>query len=139
MYIVITYLAYLAISLGVTVWVAGILHRHGRAFLVDAFQGDTGMADSVNRLLVAGFYLINIGYVALALGTARTPGGMREAIELLCDKIGVVLLVLGIMHFVNLYILSQLRKRGREGRERPPVTPAAGWGPGGTPVGKVLE
>jgi uncharacterized membrane protein YidH (DUF202 family) len=136
MYIVATYLAYLAIGLGVTVWAAGILHRHGRAFLEDAFQGDAGMADSVNRLLVAGFYLIDVGYVALALGTARTPGGMREAIELLCDKIGVVLLVLGIMHFVNLYIFSQIRKRGRE---RPRITPAAGWGPAGTPVGKVLE
>ena len=29
--------------------------------------------------------------------------------------------------------------RGREGRERPRVTPASGWGPAGTPVGKVLE
>jgi hypothetical protein len=139
MYIVVTYLTYLAISLGVTVWVAGTLHRNGRVFLLDAFHGDAGMADSVNRLLVVGFYLINVGYVALALGTGRTLNGMRQAIELLCDKIGVVLLVLGIMHFVNLYILSQLRKRGREGRERPRLTPAGGWGPAGTPVGKVLE
>lgn len=114
MYIVVSYLVYLAISLTVTVWVAGTLHRNGRVFLVDAFHGNTELADSVNHLLVVGFYLINIGYVALALRTSGTLTGARGAIELVCDKVGVVLLVLGGMHFCNLYVFNRLRRRGRE-------------------------
>jgi hypothetical protein len=113
MYIVGCYLTYLAISLAVTVWVARTLHRNGRLFLVQAFHGDTGLAESVNHLLVVGFYLVNVGYVALALGTAGTPVNLRQSIELVSDKLGVVLIVLGVMHFFNLFIFSRIRSRSR--------------------------
>src|SRR5580692_3486278 len=101
MYIVGCYLAYLAVSLAATVWVARTLHRNGRSFLVDAFHGNADLADSVNHLLVVGFYLINIGYVTLALRTTADVATARGAIELVCDKVGVVLVVLGAMHFFN--------------------------------------
>ena len=113
MYIVGCYLTYLALSLAVTIWVAKTLHRNGRLFLVQAFQGDTGLADSVNHLLVVGFYLVNVGYVALALGTADTPVNLRQSIELVSNKLGVVLIVLGLMHFFNLFVFSRIRARSR--------------------------
>lgn len=142
MYIVVSYLVYLAISLGVTVWVAKTLQKNGRVFLMDAFHGNAELADSVNSLLVVGFYLINVGYVTLAMRTSNTLGDARQSIELICDKIGVVLLVLGIMHFFNLYLFNRLRKRGQD-RERPgrplPPPPGPGWAPAGVPVGKVLD
>jgi hypothetical protein len=53
-----TYLIYLPITLAMTVWVARTLHENDRVFLVQAFRGREDMADSVNHLLVAGFYLI---------------------------------------------------------------------------------
>jgi len=113
MYIVVCYGVYLALSLAATVWVARTLQRNGRSFLVEAFQGNREMADSVNHLLVVGFYLINIGYVALALRTADLVNSVRNAMELICDKVGVVLMVLGVMHFVNVYVFNRMRQRGR--------------------------
>src|SRR5690349_14833526 len=62
-----SYLAYLAISIALTVWVARTLHKNGRIFLVETFLGNEALADSVNHLLVVGFYLVNIGFVTLAL------------------------------------------------------------------------
>src|SRR5467141_1190101 len=97
-----TYLAYLAISIGVTIWVARTLHKNGRIFLVDSFLGNEALADSVNHLLVVGFYLVNVGYVSLALKYGGKPSTLAEAIEILSTKIGVVLLVLGVMHFANI-------------------------------------
>jgi hypothetical protein len=123
MYIVGSYLAYLAISIAVTVWVAATLHKNGRVFLVDVFHGNTPLADSVNRLLVVGFYLINLGYVTLALRTSELVNTPRQAVELVSDKIGVVLLVLGGMHFLNLYVLSRLRRRAQEPFQPPPLPP----------------
>jgi hypothetical protein len=113
MYIVGCYMSYLLISLAVTVWVARTLHKNGRVFLVNAFHGNAELADSVNSLLVVGFYLINVGYVTLALRTYGTLDTLRGAIELVSDKIGIVLLVLGGMHFFNLLIFSRMRKRSR--------------------------
>ena len=141
MYIVTAYLVYLAISLGATVWVARTLYHNGRVFLLEAFHGNAGLADSVNHLLVVGFYLINVGYVTLALRTSATLGDTRQAIELVSEKFGLVLLVLGVMDFCNLYVFSRLRKRSQERFEQPGVAASGrtAWGPEGTPLGKVLE
>src|ERR1700691_4052636 len=93
------YFSYLAISIAITIWVARPLHRSGRVFLLDAFHGNEALADSVNQLLGVGFYLINVGYIALALKTADPLKDIRGVIELESGKIGVVLLILGGMHF----------------------------------------
>jgi hypothetical protein len=111
MYVVACYLSYLALSIALTIWVARTLHRSGRIFLLDALHGNEPLADSVNQLLVVGFYLINIGYIALALKTQDPLSNIRQVIELESTKIGVVLLILGAMHFFNMYVLSRMRHR----------------------------
>jgi hypothetical protein len=113
MYVLICYLSYLAISIGFTVWVARTLHKSGRVFLVDAFHGNTELADSVNHLLVVGFYLINVGYITVALKTTEAPATSREVIELESGKVGVVLLILGAMHFFNIFVLGRMRHKAR--------------------------
>lgn len=105
------YLNYLAISIAITIWVARTLHRSGRVFLLDAFHGNAPLADSVNQLLVVGFYLINAGYIALALKTDDPLQTFRQGIELESGKIGVVLLILGGMHFFNMLVLAKMRRR----------------------------
>jgi hypothetical protein len=106
-----TYVMYLAISIAVTVWVARTLSHNGRIFLIDAFHNDERLADSVNHMLVVGFYLINLGYVTIALRYGRTPDSLQESIEFLSTKVGLVLLVLGAMHFFNLFVITKWGKR----------------------------
>ena len=124
MHIIVSYMVYLFISLVLTIWVARTLHKRGGIFLVDAFHGNAELAASVNHLLVVGFYLINIGFVSLALKSDAVITNWRAAIELLSDKLGWVLLTLGGMHFFNLYVFSRLRHRGTV-HARPPVSPNA--------------
>lgn len=109
---VIAYLIYLTVSIAMTVWVARTLHRNGRVFLVQAFHGRDDMADSVNHLLVVGFYLINLGFIAFALRYGTKPNGWQETIEFLSTKLGVVLLVLGAMHFFNMFNFDKMRRKG---------------------------
>lgn len=123
--IVWTYLAYLFISIALTIWVATTLFKNGRIFLVDAFLGNEALADSVNHLLIVGFYLINIGYVTLALKGSATPQDLQGVLEVLSGKIGVVLLILGAMHFFNLFVFSKLRRRTML-QSTPPPVPAQG-------------
>ena len=138
MYIVWTYAAYVLISIGLTVWVARTLHKNGRIFLVDAFAGNAALADSVNHLLVVGFYLINIGFVAFALKEAHRPSDIAESIEVLSTKVGLVLLVLGTMHFFNLYVFSRLRKRAVLRHMPPPVAPQEKLTPRVSPPGATI-
>jgi hypothetical protein len=119
-----TYVGYLVISICLTIWVARTLHKNGRIFLVDSFLGNEQLADSVNHLLVVGFYLINIGYVALALKGSAQASNAQEALEALSGKIGLVLLVLGAMHFFNLAVFAKMRKRALTAKEPPPLAVA---------------
>src|SRR3712207_8466413 len=104
---VVTYLLYLAISIGLTVWVARTLSHNGIVFLIDVFGGNAILANSVNHLLVVGFYLINLGFVSLALKLGYQVETARGSIEALAGKVGTVLLTLGAMHFFNLYVFSR--------------------------------
>jgi hypothetical protein len=122
-YTVYAYLAYLAASVGLTTWVAQTLHKNGRIFLVDSFGGNEKLADSVNHLLVVGFYLVNVGYVSLALKYGDKPGDTVKAIEFFSTKIGIVLLVLGAMHFLNMYVFTRMRRRAMLRNEPPPLEP----------------
>ena len=117
-----TYLIYLALSIALTIWVGRTLHKNGRVFLVDVFHGNEALADSVNHLLVVGFYLINFGYVSLALKLGYIIETAEQSVEALSVKIGMVLLVLGGMHFFNLFVFSRMRRR-TTARQEPPVGP----------------
>jgi hypothetical protein len=123
--IVTTYLIYLGLSILLTIWVARTLFKNGLIFLVDVFAGNEALASSVNHLLVVGFYLINLGFVALALRIATPVPDVRSSIEALASKMGTVLLVLGAMHFFNLYVFSRLRRNARLEIAPPPVEPDA--------------
>ncbi len=117
----ITYALYLLIAIPITIWVARTLHRNGRVFLIQSFNGDAEMADSVNHLLVVGFYLVNIGFVTLFLKLDFMVDGVTGIFEALSHKLGIALLVLGAMHFFNLALFSKARKEGV--RIKPPQLP----------------
>ena len=127
-----SYVSYAVITVPLVIWVARTLHKNGRVFLVDCFKGNKELADSVNHLLVVGFYLVNLGFVALFLKTQQMVEETRGAIEMVSEKIGIVMLVLGAMHFFNIYIFNKLRTKEEQTtfapngpkRKLPPYPPA---------------
>jgi hypothetical protein len=119
------YLAYLAISIGLTIWVGRTLSRNGLVFLEDAL-GNERLARSVNHLLVVGFYLLNLGYVTVAMRVGGSVENLSKALEQLSYKVGLVLLVLGVVHLFNVYALNRYRRsRLRQNATHPPLPPAA--------------
>jgi hypothetical protein len=124
------YLVYVPASVLLTLWVATTLFRHGRRFLVDVYHGDEALADSVNHLLVVGFYLINLGYVSLQLKLDTAPASASDVIEALAAKLGLVLVVLGVVHFGNLFVFTRMRRQATqpEPPRRPPAE-AQPWDP----------
>ena len=120
-----TYAIYLAITIPVTVWVARTLHKNGRIFLIRCFKENEELADSVNHLLLVGFYLVNLGFVILYLKLDTEVAGITGVFEALSTKVGVVLLILGLMHFFNMLVFAKLRDVGIGHRPnvQPPTLP----------------
>lgn len=115
------YGTYFVVSLAVTIWVGRTLFRSGRPFLVEAFHGSDAMADSVNNLLIIGFYLVNVGFMLLFLSSKDHPRSGIDVVEHLSKSVGVVVVVLGVMHFINLVVLNALRTSAQAAR--PPALP----------------
>ncbi|WP_420345142.1 hypothetical protein [Pelagibius sp.] len=107
--VVATYAIYVSLSLVITVWVGRTLNKNGRVFLVQNFSGNEELADSINHLLLVGFYLVNFGFVTLALRYGTKPVDVVTAVESLSTKVGLVIVVLGAMHFFNMYVLTRFR------------------------------
>lgn len=107
-------LPYAAIAIGLTVWLARQLSRHGAVFLRTVFPARPELAEAINQLLVIGFYLVNLGWSLLLLqaDTVRV-GTTTEAIALLSTRLGLLLLLLGVAHLANLYVFHRVR-RGAE-------------------------
>lgn len=112
-YIIVSYIAYLVLTIGLTIWVATTLFRNGKIFLIDIFHGNKELADSVNNLLLVGFYLINLGYAVYTLQVTSEVDSPRDVIEILSIKVGWIILILGAMHFLNLFIFFKLRSRAQ--------------------------
>jgi hypothetical protein len=112
---------YLAVSLALTIAVGSALSRSGRVFLAGVFGGD--VAQAVNRLLVVGFYLLNLGFVALTMRTSGEIVSVRQAFGVLFPKIGEELLVLGALHLANIIFFTRFRRRLRPGPPPPPASP----------------
>jgi len=119
--LVVTYSIYLILSIALTVWVAHTLSKNGRVFLIDCFHQNEPLAEAVNHLLVVGFYLINLGFISLFLTTSTEVREPAQVFEVLSIKMGLVLLALGAMHFLNLLIFTKVRRRGLQ--PTPPPIP----------------
>ncbi len=113
-YTILSYALYMPVTISLTVWVAKTLFTNGRVFLVDIFHGNELLADSVNKLLVVGFYLINMGYAVYTLQIFGEISSIHVVIEKLSIKLGAIILILGAMHFFNLFVFFKLRRRAKE-------------------------
>lgn len=99
------YITYIILSIFITIFVSRTLSKNGRIFLVNGFSGNEELADSVNHLLVVGFYLVNLGFVLFRMRTGVAITSFEEVIVYLTSGLGIVLLVLGVAHFFNMYVI----------------------------------
>jgi len=117
--IVKTYLIYLAVTLSMTFLVARVLFQNSKIFMLDIFRGREEIAFPTNRLFEIGFYLMNIGAALLFMKTTHVLSN-QGLLEILSWKVGSFSIYLGIMLFMNLYLLfrgkrvSSQRRGGHE-------------------------
>lgn len=112
-----TYATYLILVTLITILVARTLSKNGEVFLIDGFGGNEALAHSVNHLLVVGFYLVNLGFAMLQLDSRRGIDTLDLALVFLSEKVGFVLMVLGVVHFLNLLAINMF-KNGQLKRQR---------------------
>lgn len=116
--IIIAYSIYLPVTIGLTYYVARVLFRNGKVFMLDIFRGREEIATSTNKLFQVGFYLLNIGFALLTLKSKGLIDTTQGVFEVLSEKIGGFSIYLGIMLFMNLYLFFRGKKKAKENQLR---------------------
>jgi hypothetical protein len=99
------YIIYLVITVGITVKVGGKLHKHGYWFILDLFANNQAITTSVNKLLLIGYYLLNIGYVAITINNWQSIATPVQLVEIITTKVGIIIIGLAIIHYFNMLVL----------------------------------
>ena len=113
------YILYLLISVVLTIVTATILARSGRIFLTHMLGGDEALGGAISRLFAVGFYLLNLGFVILALRDTGSVHSTQQAIQVLATKLGEAVLVIGALHLINVFALTRVGRQA--GRSSPVV------------------
>lgn len=102
------YIIYIVLSIFTTIYVSSSLARNGLASLTRGFNGDVEQARSTNHLLVVGFNLVGLGFVLLRMRTNVDIASIEDLVAYQTDGLGLVLLVLGIANFFNMYLIHRI-------------------------------
>lgn len=129
-----SYLGYAVVAIPLVVWLARTLFAHGATFPADVFDDRDELAEAVNRLLVIGFYLLNLGYALLLLTSNAGVASGLEAVELLITKLGVLLVSLGAIHFLNMLVFWRIRRRAEDRQPLPIAATVVGTTPPPAPA-----
>ena len=121
-YVLGVYFAYVAVAVGLTAWLARTLFHNGTAFLHDVFEDRPALAEAVNRLLVVGFYMLNLGYALYVLRAGRGLDAFA-AIQFLVNRLAILLVTLAGLHFLNVFVFWRIRTRREQRQLAPPVAP----------------
>ena len=113
-YNILSYFIYGCITVYIIYWVGKLFHRSGRIFILRLFHENESMADTTNNILLIAYYLFNIGYSVVQFSFWEKVSGIESMIASVAMKTGVLVTILAITHYFNLYLIYFLSKKNHQ-------------------------
>lgn len=110
---ILRYSIYLPIGVFVTYWVGKSLYRNGRLYLQQIFSQNEQLIDPINKTLLTGYYLLQVGYVFVLMVEQQPIYTCAQLIEVLSSRVGLISVSLGGIHFFNLAVLYLVSRKNR--------------------------
>lgn len=107
------YIIYLLITYLITVRVGFVFFRNGRIFILDLINNDVSLTDAINRILLVGYYLVNLGYAALMISTWDEIISWTALLVSITVMTGKIVLTLALMHYINILVIYLISKRNK--------------------------
>lgn len=107
---IISYIIFLAITSYITVDVGRRCFNSAKLYLEYLIK-DRDFCLTINRNLLGSYYLVNLGYIAVSLSFWGKISSIDELIYTVSNRIGAIILILCVLHFINLFTLYILRKK----------------------------
>ncbi|MBS1511176.1 MAG: hypothetical protein JST86_10060 [Bacteroidetes bacterium] len=105
------YIIYLLLTGIITIKVGQVLFHHGRFYILSAMHGDETLTGVINKLLLTGYYLVNLGYAALMLRNWQTITTVTQLVSSVGTMTGRIVFSLAIMHYLNILWIALFGKQ----------------------------
>jgi hypothetical protein len=86
-------------------------YRNGKIYILRLFRGDEKLTDFINKMLLVGYYLLNLGYATIMLSTWKTIHSWTEIVYSVFTMTGKIMLTLAILHFINMAAIFLFSRR----------------------------
>ncbi len=105
------YCIFLLITVYIIVVIGKICYRNGNTFVLSLIPGHQELCLRINRILLTGYYLVNIGYTVTTISNWKHIHTFNGFAETLTHRIGYILLLLAVLHYTNLFIIIRYLKK----------------------------
>ena len=113
-YNIFSYFIYGCITVYIIYWVGKLFHRNGRIFILRLFHQNESMTDTTNNILLIAYYLFNIGYAVVQFSFWDKVSDIKSMIASISMKTGVLVTILAITHYFNIYLIYFLSKKNHQ-------------------------
>jgi hypothetical protein len=100
-----SYALFFPAMVAIAVWTAQVSHRNGRVWMMRIFDQEASFVDAVNNVLLVGCYVVNAGYIAVVVGQWQPVHSVTEMLDVLSQRIAVILFGLAWLHYQNIAVL----------------------------------
>jgi len=107
----VAYIIYLVITYIITVHVGLLFYRNGRVYILRLMHGDEKFTDFINRILLTGYYLLNLGYAAVRISFWDKLYSWEDVFTSIASMTGEIMLTLGVIHFFNMAIIFLISRK----------------------------
>ncbi len=104
---VIAYSIYLLITIVIIVHVGKVCYRNGNVYVAELIPDHLDLCHTTNKILLLGYYLMNIGYCAMTLISWQKIIGLTQMIEIIALKTSCIIALIAVMHYLNIYLLTK--------------------------------
>jgi len=111
---IIGYIIYLAITFFITIRVGWFFFTNGRIYLENIFIENPQMVDPINKILLTGYYLLNLGFAAVSILSWNHISSIYLLIEALSQNTGMICIILGIIHFINMAVTAYIANNQKQ-------------------------
>jgi hypothetical protein len=113
-YNILSYLIYGCITIYIIYWVGKLFHRNGRIYILRLFHQNEAVTDTTNNILLIAYYLFNIGYAVAQFSFWEKVSDVETMIATISAKTGVLVTILAVTHYCNLYLIYFLSKKNHQ-------------------------
>ena len=110
MHNLISYFIYAIVVSTLILRVGHVCYKNGKIYMSRLLPEDLELSNRINNILLAGYYLLNLGYGIYGISNWQSVRSLAEIAETVSTHLATITLILAAIHFLNMITIHLIYK-----------------------------